>query len=170
MKKLLLLIGMGLLTTLLGHAEPLKAGAEVPALKPLNEKGEAIDLAAELKTGYGLVFFYPKADTPGCTKQACSLRDAYETLSQKGVKVIGVSRDKPEVQSAFIKKFNLPYSLVADVDGKVCEAFGVPVRAGMFAARQAFLFKEGKLIWHDGSASTSKQAEDVLGVIAKQGS
>lgn len=140
----------------------------MPELKPLNEKGEAVDLATELKSGYGLVFFYPKADTPGCTAQACSLRDEYEALTGHGVKIFGVSRDKPDAQLAFMEKFKLPFSLIADVDGKVCEAFGVPVRAGMFAARQAFLFKDGVLIWHDDSASTKEQAADVLSVIKAQ--
>lgn len=165
MKNLMLVTIMGLLTSLIGYANPLQKGAEVPNLKPLNEKGAKIDLAAELKSGFGLVYFYPKADTPGCTAQACSLRDAYEQLTEIGMKIYGVSRDKPEAQLAFRKKYNLPFSLIADVDGKVCDAFGVPVRAGTFPARQAFLFKDGMLIWHDDSASTKQQAADILRVI-----
>jgi len=165
MKKIVLVSLMGLLGTLFGHAEPLKKGAAVPELTPVNQDGAKVDLAAELSSGYGLVYFYPKADTPGCTAQACSLRDSYEVLSDKGVKIFGVSRDKPKAQKAFIEKFNLPFQLIADVDGKVCEAFGVPMIMGMAPQRQAFLFQDGKLIWHDGSASTKKQADDVLKVI-----
>jgi peroxiredoxin Q/BCP len=142
-------------------AEPLAIGAALPAVEPKNQEDQVVKLAEVGAKGYTLVYFYPKADTPGCTKQACSLRDAYDQLTKKGVRIYGVSLDKVEAQKAFKQKYQLPFELLADPEGKVVEAFGVPKTLG-FAKRQAFLFKDGKLVWADQNASTDKQAEDVL--------
>jgi thioredoxin-dependent peroxiredoxin len=142
-------------------ADPLEVGAAVPGVTQKNQEGKEVKLAEVGANGFLLVYFYPKADTPGCTKQACSLRDAYATLTDKGVKTFGVSMDKVAAQKAFQEKYKLPFDLLADEDGTVADAFGVP-HTGGFAKRQAFLFKEGKLIWRDLSASTDQQAADVL--------
>ena len=147
-------------------AKPLAEGAQIPAVTQKNQNGQEVNLAEAGAAGYTLVYFYPKADTPGCTKQACSLRDAYQTLTDKGVKVFGVSMDAVEKQKAFQEKYKLPFELLADTDGVVADAFDVP-RIGGFTKRQAFLFEDGKLVWRDLSASTDKQAEDILKVIAK---
>ena len=140
--------------------------SQFPQVKVKNQKSEVVDLAAEAKEGWTLVYFYPKADTPGCTKQACSLRDSYTQLTEKGVKVYGVSTDSVEDQKKFADKFQLPFDLLADKSKKVVSAFGVPAKMG-FAKRQAFLFKDGELVWRDLKASTSKQAADVLAEIEK---
>lgn len=145
--------------------QALDVGVALPALTVLDQDGSDYDLAASGKEGYFLVYFYPKADTPGCTKQACSLRDSYAKLTDLGVKVVGVSGDKPESQKAFKEKYELPFTLLADTEGKVADAFGVP-RLGPLPKRQAYLFKDGKLVWRDLSASTAQQAEDVLAYIA----
>ncbi|MES2474321.1 MAG: peroxiredoxin [Verrucomicrobiota bacterium] len=142
-------------------AEAIAIGASLPSVTAENQNGESVNLAEVGSKGHTLVYFYPKADTPGCTKQACSLRDSYATLTEKGVRIYGVSLDKVAAQKAFKEKYKLPFDLIADHDGKVVEAFGVPKTLG-FAKRQAFLFKDGKLVWSDTSASTEKQAEDVL--------
>jgi peroxiredoxin Q/BCP len=148
----------------LASAEELALGAKLPAVTAIDQDGATLDLAAAGGTGWTLVYFYPKADTPGCTKQACSLRDAYATLTGKGVKVFGVSSDEPAEQKAFQTKYKLPFTLIADTDEKVEDAFGVPHAAG-FSKRQAFLFKDGVLVWRDLTASTEQQAADVLAAI-----
>ena len=148
-------------------AEPIALGAPLPEVEQKNQDGTAVKLAEAGAHGYTLVYFYPKADTPGCTKQACSLRDSYAALTDKKVKIFGVSTDKVESQKAFKTKYKLPFDLLADSDSKVVDAFGVPKTLG-FAKRQAFLFKDGKLVWSDFSASTEKQAEDVLKFLATQ--
>jgi peroxiredoxin Q/BCP len=145
-------------------AAPIEVGATLPAVQQQDQDGQVIKLAEAGKKGYLLVYFYPKADTPGCTKQACSLRDSYEALTKKGVRVIGVSMDKIPAQKAFKEKYKLPFDLLADHDGVVVGAFGVPNALG-FSKRQAFLFKNGKLVWRDLSAATEKQAEDVLKIL-----
>ena len=91
----------------------------------------------------------------------CSLRDANEKLQKKGVKIFGVSFDTVDSQKKFAENQNLPYDLLADVDGNVIKAFGVP-SLGKFASRQAYLFKDGKLVWKDEKAATAKQAAELL--------
>jgi peroxiredoxin Q/BCP len=153
-------IGFLLSTTL---ANPVGVGQDAPKITATTQDGMLIDLGETYKKGLTLVYFYPKADTPGCTKEACSLRDSFAKLTEKGVTVIGVSMDKPEDQKAFKAKYKLPFTLVADEKGEVVKQFGVPmVRLG-FASRQSFLVdKNGKIVWRDLEASTDKQAEDVL--------
>jgi thioredoxin-dependent peroxiredoxin len=146
------------------QAAELELGAELPSVAAVDQDGRTIDLAEAGGKGWTLVYFYPKADTPGCTKQACSLRDAFASLSERGVRVFGVSSDDVAAQKAFQEKHKLPFTLLADSDRKVIEAFGVPTRLG-FASRQAFLFRDGELVWRDLSASTSEQAADVLAAI-----
>lgn len=145
-------------------AEPLAIGAALPAGQVSNHEGQPVNLAEAGAKGHVLVYFYPKADTPGCTKQACSLRDSFAALGERGVKVFGVSSDGVKAQKAFREKYRLPFDLLADEDAVLIKAFGVPTTLG-FAKRQAFLFKDGKLIWRDLSASTDEQAADVLKVL-----
>lgn len=145
---------------------PLQIGSKLPSVKVVDQDSKTFDLAAEGAKGFLLVYFYPKADTPGCTAQACSLRDAYQTLTTKGVKVVGVSSDQATSQKAFKDKYKLPFRLVADPDHQAEKAFGVPLVFG-FATRQAYLFKDGVLVWKDEHASTEKQANDVLDFLAK---
>ena len=140
---------------------PIDIGDKIPETNAMLDSGEAVDLSQEASSGFTLIYFYPKANTPGCTKQACSLRDAYEVLLEKDVKIFGVSKDSVKSQTSFKEKYGLPFSLVADSKSEVIKAFGVPTKLG-FASRQAFLFKDGVLVWRDLAASTSKQADDVL--------
>lgn len=166
MKTVFSLLMIGILTkALFGSGDPLEIGAAAPEVTALNQDGKSVSLGDLYKAGTVLVYFYPKADTPGCTKQACSLRDDFETLSDEGVTVVGVSTDTPESQKKFQAKYNLPFTLMADTDKKIVEAFGVPARAG-FASRQAFLIRDGKVVWRDLSASTAEQAADVLAALA----
>ncbi|MGA3007617.1 MAG: peroxiredoxin, partial [Opitutaceae bacterium] len=150
------------------RADPIAIGARLPAVTGVTETGAPLDLATFNK-GYTLVYFYPQAGTPGCTAQGCSLRDAYDVLQKRGVTVLGVSTDTVEKQKAFRDQEHFPFTLVADPDKKVIDAFGVPVRSvpliGEFATRQAFLFKDGKLVWRDLHAATTQQAQDVLKVL-----
>ena len=166
--RLLLALSIFLSMSLFSSAARLDVGDSAPAVTGTTDAGESLvlnDVYAAQE--YTLVYFYPKADTPGCTAQGCSLRDSYETLLDKGVAVIGVSIDSVEDQKAFKEKYRLPFPLIADLDRKTVKAFGVPALMG-FAKRQAFLIKGGRIIWADYSASTSDQAADVLKVIASQ--
>jgi len=143
----------------------LKLGDVMPDVSVYDHNGTLVEIAQEGKTGFTLFFFYPRALTSGCTAQACSLRDAYEVLQEKGVRIFGVSTDPIEKQKRFVEKHNLPFQLLADAEAKVISAFGVPLRNNTSATRQAYLFKDGKLVWSDAKASTQKQAEDVLNAL-----
>lgn len=151
------------MTSLL-RSEPLKVGDIAPALIGTDESGNPVDFVSVYqKNKYTLVYFYPKADTPGCTAQGCSLRDAHDALAKAGVAVIGVSVDDVAAQKAFHDKYGFQFSLVADTDMKVKNAFGVP--GDNRAARQAYLIKEGRVIYADYKGSTTKQAEDILAAV-----
>lgn len=156
---------LSIFSSLFAKATDLKVGDAAPTVSANNELGQPVNLADHYKSGYTMVYFYPKADTPGCTAQACSLRDHFTDLTEKGVTVYGVSTDSVEDQKKFKEKFRLPFHLLSDKDKKVATAFNVPVTMG-FASRQAFLIKDGKVVWLDRKASTKEQAADVLKVLA----
>ena len=93
-----------------------------------------------------LLYFYPRDDTPGCTKQACGLRDRMGDLKKGNVEVIGVSFDSPESHQKFIAKFNLNFPLLADTDGKIADSFGVRMPDKNMARRSSFLIGlDGKI-------------------------
>lgn len=143
--------------------ETLALGSAVPELAIPDHTGALVTLPVK---GWTFLYFYPRADTPGCTKQACSLRDAYESLVDQGVKVFGASLDQLTSLRKFREKYHLPFPLLADTEGKLADAFGVPHSFG-FTRRQAFLFKDGLLVWSDLEASTDRQAADALDAIRK---
>ena len=155
-------------TAIAGEGE--KVSYDAPAVSGINQDGATVKFADVYKKGPTVVFFYPKADTPGCTKQACSLRDAFADLGKDGVQVLGVSFDKPESQKAFKDKFTLPYDLIADPEGKIVAAFKVEKMAkGLLslAKRSCFLIKGGKVVWQDYQASTDQQAADIKRVLGE---
>jgi peroxiredoxin Q/BCP len=144
----------------LKNAAAIDVGTPAPAISAVDENGQAIQFADFYAKGVTLVYFYPKADTPGCTAEACGLRDSFDSLKARGVQILGVSEDKPEAQKKFREKYHLPFVLVADADGAVAKAFGVPTFLG-FAKRQSFLVKDGKIVWRDLSVSPAKHVAEV---------
>ena len=82
-----------------------------------------------------VLFFYPKADTPGCTIEACGFRDQFKKIQNTGAVVLGISRDTPRAQKKFREKYDLPYPLLADVDEKVCNQFGVLKEKNMYGMK-----------------------------------
>jgi len=102
----------------------LKEGKKAPAFTGLNEKGEAISLS-DFKGKKLILFFYPKDNTPTCTVEACNLSDNYEMLTQNGFALLGVSPDSARKHQNFIKKFDFPFSLIADTDQTILNAYGV---------------------------------------------
>lgn len=147
-------------------ANPVKVGDPAPVASALSDTGVLVNLADVYSANkYTLVYFYPRADTPGCTAQGCSLRDAYEQLTELGVAVIGVSTDSVKAQADFKAKHNLPFTLLADTEAAVIRAFGVGRLFG-FSSRQAYLIHEGKVIYADHKGSTRQQADDILKFLA----
>ena len=102
----------------------LKVGDRTPNFEAKDQDGNSIKLS-DYKGKKLVVFFYPKANTPGCTLEACSLSDHYKELQNKGYEILGVSADTEKKQSNFRNKFSFPYPLLADVNKEVINAFGV---------------------------------------------
>ncbi len=102
----------------------LKVNDKAPNFAGLDQQGKTIQTADFAGKKYA-VYFYPKDNTPGCTVQACNLRDNYDALAEAGISIIGVSMDSEVSHQKFISKFDLPFPLIADTDKKVIEAFQV---------------------------------------------
>jgi peroxiredoxin Q/BCP len=102
----------------------LKQGDQAPDFSGLNDDGKQVKLS-DYKGSKLVFYFYPKDMTPGCNAEACNLTDNYETLLKKGYKVVGVSADSVERHQKFRKKFNIPFPLIADVDKKIINDYGV---------------------------------------------
>lgn len=100
------------------------AGDPAPQFSLPNEDGDIVSLQ-DYKGSKLILYFYPKDDTPGCTKEACALRDDYSAYEEAGVSILGVSADSSRSHEKFITKYDLPFSLLADEDHEVCEAYGV---------------------------------------------
>ena len=125
----------------------LQIGTPAPDFSANNQKGETLSIGHF--TGKKLVlYFYPKDDTPGCTAEACSLRDNYQDLIAKGFSILGVSPDTEAKHQKFIDKYNLPFDLLADTDNAVALAYGVWVEKSMYGrkymgiARTTFVIDE----------------------------
>jgi thioredoxin-dependent peroxiredoxin len=102
----------------------LKTGDKAPSFKGKDQDGQAIALE-DFKGSKLVLYFYPKDSTPGCTTQACNLRDNYNMLLEKGYKVVGVSADSEKSHKKFIEKHNLPFPLIADTEKEILKAYGV---------------------------------------------
>ncbi|MEI6576524.1 MAG: thioredoxin-dependent thiol peroxidase [Bacteroidota bacterium] len=102
----------------------LNIGDKAPEINVLDQDGNPVSLA-DFKGFKVIIYFYPKDNTPGCTAQACNLRDNYDLLLKQGYKILGVSADSQKSHQGFISKFDLPFPLVADVDKKMLMDYGV---------------------------------------------
>jgi len=143
------------------QAEPLAVGAPAPEISAVDQDGKTVNFKDVYAKGPTLVYFYPKADTGGCTKQGCSIRDSWTDLKAKNIQVLGVSIDPVDAQKKFADKNQFPFTLIADADGKVAAAFQVEMR-GKVTSRQSFLIKDGKVVWNMLKATTETHARDVL--------
>jgi peroxiredoxin Q/BCP len=104
--------------------EKLTIGSKIPSIKSSDQNGKEINLSQFIGKKL-VVYFYPKDDTPGCTAQACSLRDSFEILVEKEIVILGVSADSAQAHTKFIEKYKLPFSLLADTEKEIIKAFGV---------------------------------------------
>jgi len=144
----------------------LKVGDPMPATTLVGKDGPV-----QLRDKVGkplVVYFYPKDETYGCTKEACGFRDSYEDFTAAGAEVIGVSRDDAASHEAFIGKHRLPFTLLSDPGGKVAEAWGLKSMLGL-PPRVTFVFdKDGKVrMRFDSMIRFGKHVEDALDVIKK---
>jgi peroxiredoxin Q/BCP len=130
-------------------AKVLKEGEPAPSIHVDDDQGQPFTLAA-LKGKNVVLYFYPKADTPGCTKEACEFRDNSKKFTKADTVIVGVSPDKAAAQSKFKDKFDLPFTLLADVDHQVAEAYGTWVEKSMYGRNYMGVERSTFLIGKDG--------------------
>ena len=145
----------------------LEAGQMAPDFEAQDQNGNTIRLS-DYKGKRVALYFYPKDDTPGCTAQACNLRDNYDSLLSKGIQVIGVSIDSVASHKKFADKYHLPFPLVADSEQKIVEAYGVWREKNMYGkkymgtVRETFMIDtEGKLEKVIAKVKTDAHAEQL---------
>ncbi len=143
----------------------------VPDFNLLNQDDETISLQ-QFRGKPVVLFFYPKADTPGCTIEACGFRDQFKKLQKAGVVVLGISNDPPKKQKKFQEKYDLPYPLLADTDRKLSNAFGVIKEKSMYGKkylgieRTTFLISpKGKIAKIFSKVKPEGHAEEVLAAV-----
>jgi len=146
----------------------LKEGTAAPAFTATNANGETVRLK-DLRGQKVVLYFYPKDDTPGCTKEACSFRAAFSVYKKRGIEVLGVSTDSEASHRKFAAKYDLPFTLLADPDHKIADAYGVygekkfMGRTYMGVKRMTFLIDEkGKIKKVFEKVKPEAHAEDVL--------
>ncbi|MDD4931864.1 MAG: peroxiredoxin [Methylacidiphilaceae bacterium] len=145
----------------------LPVGSRAPSPTLLDSEGRTIALGERLASGRTLLYFYPRAHTPYCTRQACNLRDHAKDLETWGVRVVGVSRDSPERLSSFLRRHSLPFLLLSDRGGEAARAFGLPVFLGL-VKRASFLIEEGVIVWRDLHPRVGAHAQDLLRMLEAQ--
>jgi peroxiredoxin Q/BCP len=147
----LALLGCGPVQRPDGGSGLLNPGATAPDFGAKTKDGAPLRLS-DVKGRLAVVYFYPRDETPGCTKEACAFRDSWDKLQSAGVTVFGVSRDSEESHAKFQEHHKLPFALAADSSGDVQQAYGVPSKLPGMAARVTFLVgKDGKVVrvWPD---------------------
>lgn len=112
----------------------LKIGDTLPNFTVPNQHGVVIS-SEQLKGSWTILYFYPKDNTPGCTQESCDFRDAMDQLKKIGCSVFGISKDSIKSHTNFISKYSLPFDLLSDSDGKICELFGVWVEKSMYGKK-----------------------------------
>ncbi len=156
-----LLAGMSL-TAMAGDTPT--AGSPAPDFRLMDQAGEWHTLE-DYRGKWVALYFYPKADTPGCTTEACNFRDNIFAFREMGAEIVGVSLDDVEDQKAFAEKYSLPFTLLADTEGETAEAYGVLRNFGVMklASRQSFLIDpEGRIAKHYDKVDPDTHSKEVM--------
>jgi thioredoxin-dependent peroxiredoxin len=167
MKTILSALAVVALTVSTFAATP-KAGDSAPKFEATATDGTVLKLADFSGKQAVLLYFYPKDNTPGCTKEACTLRDRMGDLTKQGVRVIGVSRDTDESHKKFIADHKLNFPLIADPDGKLVALFDVGMKDRKMARRVSFLIgKDGKIVHVTDTPSADVHLSEMQEAAAK---
>ncbi|MCX6902191.1 MAG: peroxiredoxin [Verrucomicrobia bacterium] len=149
-------------------AETPKAGDKAPLFEGKDQDGKTWKLADVLGKKLVLLYFYPKDDTPGCTKQACGLRDRMEELTKDKVEVVGVSFDSPESHQKFAAKYKLNFTLLADPEGKIVKIYGAKMPALNIARRVSLLIGlDGRIVHVTDTMGAATHLSEMKDAVAK---
>ena len=146
----------------------LKVGDKIPSFSLKDQKGNTISKEDLVGVSNLVLYFYPKDDKPGCTKEACAFRDEFEVFTDLGAKVIGVSADSPQSHAKFAEKYRLPFTLLSDEDNSLRKSFGVKGNLlGLLPGRVTFIVDKFGIVKHvfDSQFNATqhvKEAKDVL--------
>ena len=151
----------------MGFRQPklkVTAGSEAPDFTLPSQSGEMVSLGDFLGKRSVVLFFYPKDNTLGCTKEVCAFRDSFEELSNLDAEVIGISSDSVDSHKGFAKKHKLPFTLLSDEGGKVRKLYGVPSTFGLFPGRVTYVIDEDGVVRHVFSSQieVEKHVEETL--------
>jgi peroxiredoxin Q/BCP len=144
--------------------DKVKVGSVAPNFTLPSQSGEMVSLEHFLGHKPVVLFFYPKDDSPGCTKQVCAFRDDYEEFGKLDAEVIGISSDSVESHRSLTAKHHLPYTLVSDKGGKVRKLYGVPNTLGLFPGRVTYVIDKKGVVRHIFSSQVGidRHVEDAL--------
>jgi thioredoxin-dependent peroxiredoxin len=141
----------------------LSIGTTAPSFNTIDDEGKTVSLS-DFKGKIVVLYFYPKDDTPGCTKEAQSFRDNYEQYQGKDMVVLGVSMDDRASHTAFKEKYGLPFQLLVDSDGTITKAYDVD--GGGYSKRVTYIIDgEGKISHVDEKVKTDTHAQDILSAV-----
>jgi peroxiredoxin Q/BCP len=136
-------------------ARGIQVGDKAPDFTLPSQSGEPVRLHDRLGERVVVLYFYPKDNTSGCTAEACAFRDSYETFTDAGAEVIGVSSDSADKHAAFAGRHNLPFTLVADKGGRVRKSYGVPTVLGVLPGRVTYVIDRTGTVRHVFSSMTN---------------
>ena len=148
-------------------ARGVQVGDKAPDFTLPSQSGEQVRLHDRLGERVVVLYFYPKDNTSGCTAEACAFRDSYETFTDAGAEVIGVSSDSADKHAAFAGRHNLPFTLVADQGGRVRKSYGVPSVFGVIPGRVTYVIDRSGTIRHVFNSMTNidQHVSDALEVV-----
>ncbi len=126
----------------------IKVGDAIPEVNLQSQTGETVNLKRFNGNKCVVLYFYPKDDTPGCTKESCSFRDSYTAFQEAGAEVIGISADDVASHKAFAAKHNLPFTLLSDTGNTIRKAFGVPSTLGILPGRVTYVIDKSGVVQH----------------------
>lgn len=136
----------------------IQVGDQAPDITLSSQTGEMVSLKNWIGQKCVVLYFYPKDDTPGCTKESCSFRDSYQAFQEAGAEVIGISGDNVASHQKFAERYQLPFTLLSDVGNQARKAFGVPSALGLLPGRVTYVIDKAGVVRHIFNSMMNFQA------------
>ena len=147
------------------RAALIAQGEAAPTFQATTHEGRAVASDGAARSRVLVVYFYPRDETPGCTREACSFRDAFSAYTEAGADIVGVSTDPVEAHRGFAEHHRLPFGLIADTDGRLAGAFGVPVSSGYTARTTVVIGRDGRVARVFPNVRVDGHSDEVLAAV-----